>query len=127
VVGDVAGVVGVVASVVGAVADVDEEVIGTDRIYASSMVMAVKLLKPTMNVKPPAMDAKSGMMPSCSSRRAVRTPLRGAPLSTKASRQSTLGYTHGRSLSADRCASYKLDGDARHRQGFYPGSAAVWA
>ena len=21
---------------------------------------------------------------------------------------------------------YELDGDARHRQGFYPGSAAVW-
>jgi len=48
-------------------------------------------------------------------------------LSMKSSRQSTLGYTHGSSLSADRCASYKLDGDARHRQGFYPGSAAVWA
>ena len=27
-------------------------------------------------------------------------------LSTKASRQSTLGYTHGTSLLADRCASY---------------------
>jgi len=50
-----------------------------------------------------------------------------AQVSTKASRQSTLGYTHGNSLSADRCASYELDGDARHRQGFYPGSAAVWA
>jgi len=24
-----------------------------------------------------------------------------------------------------RCASYELDGDARHRQGFNPGSAAV--
>ena len=39
-------------------------------------------------------------------------------MSTKASRQSTLGYTHGSSLSADRCASYELDGDARHKQGF---------
>jgi len=48
--------------VVGAAADVGEEVIGTDQIYASSAVMAVKLLKPTMNVKPPAMAAKSGMM-----------------------------------------------------------------
>jgi len=28
-------------------------------------------------------------------------PLPGAPLSTKASRQSTLGYTHGSSLSVD--------------------------
>jgi len=48
-------------------------------------------------------------------------------MSTKASRQSTLGYTHGSSLSVDRCTSYELDGDARHRQGFYPGSAAVRA
>ena len=61
-VGDVAGVVETVANVVGAAADVGEEVIGTDRIYASSAVMAVKLLKLTMNVKPPAMAAKSGMM-----------------------------------------------------------------
>ena len=36
-------------------------------------------------------------------------------------------YTHDSSLSADRCASYELDGDARHRQCFYLGSAAVWA
>jgi len=48
-------------------------------------------------------------------------------VSTKAGRQSTLGYTHGSSLSVDTCASYELDGDARHRQGFYPRSAAVWA
>jgi len=61
----------------------------------------------------------------------TRMPLPGfywlPKLSTKASRQSTLGYTHSSSLSADRCTSYELDGDARHRQGFYPGSAAVWA
>jgi len=62
VVGDVAGVVEAVASVVGAAADVGEEVIGTDRIYASSAVMAVKLLKLTMNVKPSVMAVKSGMM-----------------------------------------------------------------
>ena len=48
-------------------------------------------------------------------------------LSTKAGRQSTLEYTLGSSLSADRCASYELDGDARHRQGFYLGSATVRA
>jgi len=57
VVGDVAGVVGVVASVVEAAADVDEEVIGADRIYASSVAVAVKLLKMTVNVKPPATTA----------------------------------------------------------------------
>ena len=61
-VGDVAGVVKTVASVVGAEADVGEEVIGTDRIYASFAVVVVKLLKPSMNVKSPAMAAKSGMM-----------------------------------------------------------------
>ena len=61
-VGDVAGVVGVVASMVEAAADVDEEVIGADRIYASFVVVAVKVLKLTVNVKLPAMAVKSGMM-----------------------------------------------------------------
>ena len=61
-VGDVDDVVEAVASVVGAAADVGEEVIGTDRIYASFTVVVVKLLKPTMNVKPPTMAAKLGMM-----------------------------------------------------------------
>ena len=73
-VGDVAGVVGVVASVVEAAADVDEEVVGADRIYTSSVVMAVKLLKLTVNVKSPAMAAKSGMMAILFVGRAVRTP-----------------------------------------------------
>jgi len=62
VVGNIAGVVGVIASVVGVATDVDEEVIGADRIYASSVVVAVKLLKLTVNVKSPAMAAKSEMM-----------------------------------------------------------------
>jgi len=48
--------------VVGVATDVDEEAIGADRIYASSVVMAVKLLKLTVNVKSPAMTAKSVMM-----------------------------------------------------------------
>jgi len=74
VVGDVAEVVGVVASVVEAAADVDEEVIGADRIYASFAVMAVKLLKLTVNVKPPAMAVKSGMMAILFVWEAVRTP-----------------------------------------------------
>ena len=73
-VGNVAGVVGVVASVVGVATDVDEEVIGADRIYASSVVVAVKLLKLTVNVKSPTMDAKSGMMAILFIGRAVRTP-----------------------------------------------------
>ena len=72
-VGDVAGVVETVASVVGAAADVDEEVIGADRIYASSVVVAVKLLKMTMNVKPPVMAAKSEIMAIWFVWRAVRT------------------------------------------------------
>ena len=60
--GDTAGVVGVVASVVRGAVDADEEVISTDRIYASSVVVAMKLLKPTVNVKSPAMAAKFEMM-----------------------------------------------------------------
>ena len=47
---DVAGVVGAIASVVGAVAGVGEGLIDTDRICASSMVMAAKLLKPVVQV-----------------------------------------------------------------------------
>jgi len=50
VVGDVAGVVGTIASMVGAATDVDEEVVDADRIYATSVVMAVKLLKPVVQV-----------------------------------------------------------------------------
>jgi len=73
-VGDVAGVVGVVVSVVGAAADVDEEVIGADRIYASTMVVAVKLSKPTTNVKPCTTATKLGMMTILFVWRAVRTP-----------------------------------------------------
>ena len=36
--------------------------IGTDWIYASFAVVVVKLLKLTVNMKPPAMTAKLGMM-----------------------------------------------------------------
>ena len=57
----------------------------------TSVVVAVKLLKPTVNVKPPAMAAKSEMMASCSSRKLYAHLLPGAPLSTKANRQSNLG------------------------------------
>jgi len=59
--------------VVGAAADVDE-VIAADRIYASSMVMAVKLLKLKVNVKPSAMAVKSGMMAILFVWEAIRTP-----------------------------------------------------
>ena len=47
-VGDVAGVVEAVASMVGAAADVGEEVIGAYWICTSSMVVAVKPLKPVV-------------------------------------------------------------------------------
>jgi len=60
--------------VVGTAADVDEEVIGADRINASSVVVAVKLLKLTVNVKPLAMAAKSEMMAILFVWEAVRTP-----------------------------------------------------
>ena len=71
---DVAGVVGVVASVVRAACDVDEKVIGADRIYASSVVVVEKLLKPTVNVKPSATATKSGMITIWLVWEVVRTP-----------------------------------------------------
>jgi hypothetical protein len=66
-VGAVARVVEDVASVVGAVAD--EDVVDTDRICASSVAVAVKLLTPlvqviwpTVNERLSATAAESGMM-----------------------------------------------------------------
>jgi hypothetical protein len=113
-------VVGAVASVVGAIADVD--VVDANRIRASSVVVAVKLLTPvvqviwpTVNERPSATVAESGMMTTLLAWEAVRTPP-GAPLSMKPSRQSTKGYAQGSDLSVDRCASYELDGDARHNK-----------
>ena len=49
-VGDVASVVEAVASMVRATTNVGEEVIGADRICTSSMVIAVKLLKPMVQM-----------------------------------------------------------------------------
>jgi ABC-type xylose transport system permease subunit len=79
VVGAVAGVVGAVASVVRAVAD--EDVFDADRICTSSVGVAVKLLMPvvqviwpTMNERPSAMTAESGMMTILLAWEAVRTP-----------------------------------------------------
>jgi hypothetical protein len=37
-------------------------------------------------------------------------------LSTKPGQQSTKGYAQGSDLLVDRCASYELDGDARHNK-----------
>jgi hypothetical protein len=72
-------VVGAVASVVGAVAD--EDVVHADRICASSVAVAVKLLTPvvqviwpTVNERPSAMAAKSGMMTILLAWETVRTP-----------------------------------------------------
>jgi hypothetical protein len=47
---DVAEVVGAIASAIGAKTDIGEEVIGTDQICTSSMVVAVKLLKSVVQV-----------------------------------------------------------------------------
>jgi hypothetical protein len=67
VVGAIAGVVKAIANVVGAI--VDEDVVDADRICASSMEVAVKVLTPvilviwpTMNERPSAMAAESRMM-----------------------------------------------------------------
>jgi hypothetical protein len=66
-VGAVAGVVEAAVSVVRAVAN--EEVVDVDRIYASSVVVAVNLLMPVVQViwpmvndRPSATAAESGMM-----------------------------------------------------------------
>jgi hypothetical protein len=65
--GAVARVVRAVASVVGAIAD--EDVVDADRICASSVAAAVKLLMPvvqviwpTVNERPSATAAESGMI-----------------------------------------------------------------
>jgi ABC-type xylose transport system permease subunit len=67
VVGAVVGVVEAVTSVVGAIAD--EDVVNADRIYTSSVVVAVKLLMPvvqviwpTVNERPSTTATESGMM-----------------------------------------------------------------
>jgi stage V sporulation protein SpoVS len=79
-------VVKVVTSVVGAIAGVvravaDEDVVETDRICASSVVVAVKLLTPvvqviwpTVNERSSATAVKSEMMTILLAWEAVRTP-----------------------------------------------------
>jgi hypothetical protein len=64
---DIAGVVEAIANVVRAI--VDEDRVDIDRIYASSVVVAVKLLTsvvqviwPTVNERPSATAVESGMM-----------------------------------------------------------------
>ena len=66
---------------VGATTDVGEEVIGADRIYTSSMVVAVKLLRLvvqviwlTVNLRLSATTTKSRMMTIWLAWEAVRTP-----------------------------------------------------
>jgi len=96
VVEDVTRVVRAIASVVEAPTDVGEEVIGADQICASSMVVAVKLLKtvvqviwPMVNVRLSATAVELGMMTIWFAWEAIRTPLPSAPLLTKYGRQST--------------------------------------
>jgi hypothetical protein len=75
----IARVVGAITSVVRAVAD--EDVVNIDRICTSSVVVAVKLLMPmvqviwpTVNERPSAMAAESGMMTILLAWEAVHTP-----------------------------------------------------
>jgi hypothetical protein len=72
----------------------------------------VQVIWPMMNVRPSAMIAESGMMTILLAWEA------GTPLSMKPGRQSTEGYAQGSGLLLDRCASYELDGDARHNKVF---------
>ena len=66
---DDAGVAGARSNVVGAIADAGEAVVDADRIHASFVVMAMKLLEPvvqviwpTMNVRPFGIAMELGMM-----------------------------------------------------------------
>jgi hypothetical protein len=51
----------------------------------------VQVIWPTVNERPSATATESGMMTILLTWEAVRTPLPGAPLSTKCGRQSTKG------------------------------------
>jgi hypothetical protein len=75
----IAGVVGAIASVVRAIAD--EDVVDADQICTFSMVVAVNLLTPvvqviwpTVNERPFTMAAELGMMTILLAWEAVRTP-----------------------------------------------------
>ena len=78
---DDVGVAGARSNVVGAVADAGEAVVDADRIRASSMVMAMKLSEPVVqviwpmvNVRPFGTAMRPGMKTILSVWRAVRTP-----------------------------------------------------
>ena len=93
---DDAGVAGARSNVVGVIADASEAVVHANWIYASSVVMAMKLSEPVVqviwpmvNVRPFDVATESEMMTILFAWRAVRTPPPSAPLSTKYGRQST--------------------------------------
>ena len=78
---DDAGVAGARSNVVGAVADAGEAVVDTDWIYASSVIMAMKLSEPVVqviwpmvNVRPFGVAMEPGMMTILFVWGAVRTP-----------------------------------------------------
>jgi len=64
---------------------------------------------------------------TCSCFGSMTNSPRGWYLSTKASRQSTLRYTQGSSLSVDGVQAMNLMVTQDTDKVFYPGSAAVWA
>ena len=66
------------------------------------------MIWPTVNVRPSGTAAEAGTMTILFVKRVYAHPLPGAPLLTKASRQSTLGYTHGSSLSVDGAQATNL-------------------
>ena len=78
---DEAGVAGARSNVVGAIADAGEAVVDTDWIYASSVVMAMKLSEPVVQVIWPMVNVRlfgvatePEMMTILFAWRAVRTP-----------------------------------------------------
>ena len=93
---DEAGVAGARSNVVGAIADAGEAVVDTDWIRASSVVMAMKLLEPVVqviwpmvNVRPFGVAMEPGMMTILFVWDQYAHPLPGAPLLTKYGWQST--------------------------------------
>ena len=78
---DDAGVARARSNVVGAIADAGEAVVDADWIWASSVVMAIKLSEPVVqviwpmvNVRPFGVAMEPGMMTVLFAWRAVRTP-----------------------------------------------------
>jgi hypothetical protein len=87
----------------------------------------VPVIWPMVNERPSATAVESGMRTILLAWEAVHTPHTWHATVDKTWSVVYKGYGQGSDLSVDMCASYELDGDARHGTRFYPGSATVRA